>query len=63
MSKKNAINRRTKKQISNESQFSAKLDKLFDIAHDEKEKKLRKNLAILANQRDGRIGYVAAELR
>jgi hypothetical protein len=60
---KKTINRRTQKQISNESQFCSNLDKLFDIAHQDAQQRteLPEDLQFLASQREGMKGYMAGE--
>lgn len=60
---KKAKNRRTLKQISNEAQFSSKLEQLFDVSHQDAETRteLKEDLEFLANQREGRKGYMGRE--
>jgi hypothetical protein len=60
---KKAINRRTDKQISNEQDFSSRLDSIFDIAHQDAERliKIPEDWEFLVAQREGRKGYMAGE--
>jgi hypothetical protein len=57
------INRRSNKQIARENEFYKRLNRVFDIAHQDAEKliKIPEDLAFLIAQRDGGKGYMAGE--
>ena len=57
------INRRSEKQIASENKFCERLDRIFDIAHQDAEKliQISEDLAFLIAQRDGGYGYMAGE--